>query len=134
MTPNGAAGLSREASLFGRLGAASALLAVLAGAFGAHALRARLEPHRLDVFDVAVRYQIVHALALLFVAWAIDRIGSPLARAAGWWFVAGSALFCGSLYAIALFGIDRMGFVTPFGGLGFLMGWGCLVLGLRSPR
>lgn len=131
MTPDRSPGLPSDAARFGRLGAASALLAVLAGAFGAHALRGRLEPHRLDVFEVAVRYQIVHALALLFVAWAVDRLGAPAARAAGWWFVAGSILFSGSLYAIALLGIDRFGIVTPFGGLAFMAGWGCLAFSLR---
>lgn len=134
MTQGTSPTLPRDASRFGRIGATSALLAVLAGAFGAHALRGRLEPHRLDVFEVAVRYQIVHALALLFVAWAIDRLGAPPARAAGWWFFAGSVLFCGSLYAIALLGIDRFGIVTPFGGLAFMVGWACLAVSLRGER
>jgi uncharacterized membrane protein YgdD (TMEM256/DUF423 family) len=133
-SPTDRSGLPRDAARFARLGAVSALLAVLAGAFGAHALRGRLEPDRLDVFEVAVRYQIVHALALLFVAWAIDRTAAPLARAAGWWFTAGSVLFCGSLYAIALLGIDRAGIVTPFGGLGFMVGWACLAIGMRGDR
>jgi uncharacterized membrane protein YgdD (TMEM256/DUF423 family) len=111
---------------FGVLGAASAALAVAAGAFAAHALRAHLAPEPLAVFETGARYQMYHALALLAVAWAAGRWRSRALRAAGWLFVAGTVLFSGSLYALALTGIGALGALTPVGGVAFLAGWGCL--------
>jgi uncharacterized membrane protein YgdD (TMEM256/DUF423 family) len=113
--------------LFFALGAASALIGVAAGAFGAHGLQGRLPADRLDVYESAVRYQLVHALALLAVAWATTRWPGPWASAAGWLFIAGTALFCGSLYALSLTGLRWLGAITPFGGVAFLAGWACLV-------
>ena len=109
------------------LGALLAMVGVAAGAFGAHALKARLAPDMLAVFETGVRYQLVHALALLATAWAGSRWPGPVTSAAGWLFVAGIALFSGSLYALALSGVRGLGIVTPFGGLAFILGWGCLV-------
>lgn len=119
--------------LFFALGAWSALLAVAAGAFGAHGLRARLAPDLLAVFETGARYQMYHALALLAVAWAAARVGaaSPLPTWAGWLFVAGTVLFSGSLYLLALTGTRWLGAVTPLGGLAFLAGWLCLALSAR---
>ena len=115
------------------LGAASALVAVAAGAFGAHALRERLSPHLLAVFETGARYQMYHALALLAVAWAADRWGGPLVGWSGWLFVAGTVVFAGSLYALALTGQRWLGAITPIGGVAFLAGWVCLIVGvLRS--
>jgi len=117
------------------LGAASALIAVLAGAFGAHALRERLSPHLLEVFETGARYQMYHALALLAVAWAADRWGGMLVGWSGWLFVAGTVVFSGSLYALALTGGSHrwLGAITPIGGVAFLAGWACLIIGvLRS--
>jgi uncharacterized membrane protein YgdD (TMEM256/DUF423 family) len=112
--------------LFVALGAISAFIGVGAGAFGAHALKARLAPDLLAVFDTGSRYQLVHALALLAVGWACQRWpGSPV-RWAGWSFVAGTILFSGSLYALALTGVRQLGAVTPFGGVAFLAGWALL--------
>jgi uncharacterized membrane protein YgdD (TMEM256/DUF423 family) len=104
-------------------GALSAFVAVAAGAFGAHALRTRLGPELLAVFETAARYQMYHALALVAVAWATSRWASPQLRAAGWLFVAGTILFSGSLYLLALTGARGLGAVTPLGGLCFLAGW-----------
>jgi uncharacterized membrane protein YgdD (TMEM256/DUF423 family) len=121
--------------LFVALGSSSALIAVAAGAFGAHALRARLSPEYLAVFETAARYQMYHALALLAVAWAVTRWPSPLAVWAGWLFVTGTVLFSGSLYILALTGTRWWGAVTPLGGVAFLAGWLCLALAaLRMPR
>ena len=114
--------------LFFSLGAGSALLAVAAGAFGAHGLRSRLGPGSLAIFETAARYQMYHALGLLAVAWAANQWGGALPNWAGWLFVVGTVLFCGSLYALALTGIGWLGAVTPLGGLAFLAGWLCLVL------
>lgn len=117
---------------FFRLGAFSALVAVAAGAFGAHAFRSRLAPDLLAVFETATRYQMYHALALLAVAWAADRWPGPAVRRAGWLFVAGTALFSGSLYLLALSGVRWLGAITPIGGAALLAGWACLALGGRN--
>jgi uncharacterized membrane protein YgdD (TMEM256/DUF423 family) len=117
--------------LFFGLGAASAFLSVAAGAFGAHALRTRLPPDLLAVFETAARYQMYHALGLLAVAWAVGRGPGPLVPWAGWLFVAGTVLFSGSLYALALSGMRWLGAVTPIGGVAFLAGWICLALAAR---
>jgi len=114
-----------------RIGALSAGIAVAAGAFGAHALRARLEPRLLEVFETGARYQMYHALALLFVAWLAERApGSGAVRLAGWAFVAGTVLFSGSLYLMALTGATWLGAITPLGGVAFLVGWGAVAWGV----
>ena len=114
--------------VFFGLGAVSAMLSVGAGAFGAHALRARISPEQLAIFETGARYQIYHALALLAVAWAVSRWPGSLPVFAGWLFVLGSILFSGSLYLLALTGVRWWGAVTPIGGLAFLAGWVCLLL------
>jgi uncharacterized membrane protein YgdD (TMEM256/DUF423 family) len=114
--------------LFFSIGAVSAMIAVAAGAFGAHALRARLSPEYLAIFETAARYQMYHALALLAVAWAAVRWPGGSSQWAGWLFVVGTVLFSGSLYALALTGTRWLGAITPVGGLAFLAGWLCLAL------
>jgi uncharacterized membrane protein YgdD (TMEM256/DUF423 family) len=114
------------ARLFWTLGCIFALLAVAAGAFGAHALRSRMAPDLLAVFETGARYQMYHALALLAVAWGAERWPGGGAAAAGWAFVAGIVLFSGSLYVLALTGVRWLGAVTPLGGVAFLVGWGLL--------
>jgi uncharacterized membrane protein YgdD (TMEM256/DUF423 family) len=98
------------------LGAAGVAL----GAFGAHGLRARLDARALEVWETAVRYHLVHAVALL--ALALSPYAAQL-RTAGWLFAAGIALFSGSLYALALGGPRLLGPVTPLGGLALVAGW-----------
>lgn len=105
------------------LGAISAALSVAAGAFGAHALRERLPPDLLAVFETGARYEMYHALGLVAVAWAAGRWPGGAAAAAGWLFVAGTLLFSGSLYALTLSGVRALGAITPLGGLAFLAGW-----------
>ena len=112
--------------LFFSLGSVSALIGVALGAFAAHGLKARLAPELVATFETGVRYQLTHALALLAVAWALGRWSGTAALAAGWLFVAGTVLFCGSLYVLALGGPRWLGPVTPLGGLAFLAGWACL--------
>jgi uncharacterized membrane protein YgdD (TMEM256/DUF423 family) len=114
---------------FFAIGCVLAFLAVAAGAFGAHALSARLSTDRLATFEIAVRYQLIHALALLGVAWATTRWGSAAIVAAGWLFMAGIVVFGGTLYALALGGPRWLGAVTPIGGLCFLAGWAALAWG-----
>ena len=117
--------------LFFVLGSASAGIAVALGAFGAHALKARLSPDMLAVYETGVRYQMAHALALLAVAWAGTRWPSSTAiTASGWLFVAGTLLFSGSLYALSLTGVRGLGAVTPIGGLAWLVGWAALAWGV----
>ena len=120
--------------LFGAIGALSGLVAVGAGAFGAHALGARLAPDLLAAFETGARYQMYHALALLLVAVIHAHRPVPLVRAAGWLFTAGTVLFAGSLFALALTGVRLLGAVTPLGGICFLAGWLSLALVfLRRP-
>jgi uncharacterized membrane protein YgdD (TMEM256/DUF423 family) len=112
---------------FAVLGAINGLVAVAAGAFGAHELRARLAPERLDNWELAAHYQIVHALALLAVAWLAER-GGRTALASGWCLVAGIAIFCGTLYLLAVTGARWLGAITPLGGLALLAGWALLAV------
>lgn len=112
----------------GTLAALLGALAVAAGAFGAHALRARLEPRLLEVFETGARYQMYHAIAMLAAAWIVTRFPGSLANASGWLFLAGTVLFSGSLYAMAFTGIRALGAITPLGGVCFIAGWGCLAL------
>jgi len=118
--------------LFAIFGAASGFIAVAAGAFGAHALKARLSPDMLAVFDTAARYQMFHALALLAAAWAVSRWPGRAATLSGWCFIGGTALFSGSLYLLVFTGVRGFGAITPFGGVLFLAGW--LLLGVAAWR
>jgi uncharacterized membrane protein YgdD (TMEM256/DUF423 family) len=115
---------------FAAAGAISALLAVAAGAFGAHALRSRLPPDLVAVFETGARYQMYHALALFVVAWAVTRWPGIAVRAAGWLFIGGTVVFSGSLYLLALSGTRWLGAITPIGGLLFLTGWAALLAGI----
>jgi len=108
------------------LGACWGFVGVACGAFGAHALRARLTPEMLAVWRTAVEYQFWHALALIAVGLlALVRPG-PLLAAAAWCFTLGLLLFSGSLYALVLSGVRGLGAVTPFGGLLLLAAWALL--------
>ncbi|HEX5724264.1 MAG TPA: DUF423 domain-containing protein [Longimicrobiaceae bacterium] len=116
------------------LGCVFGFLGVAAGAFGAHALRARLAPELLAAFETGARYQLVHALALLAVALAAERLPGRGWRAAGWLFTLGIVAFSGSLYLLALTGARWLGAVTPLGGAALLAGWVALALATRVPR
>jgi uncharacterized membrane protein YgdD (TMEM256/DUF423 family) len=94
------------------------------GAFGAHALKSRLEPAMLKTFEVGVRYQMYHALALIAVGLLAHR-DSSVSRA-GWFFAVGTVLFSGSLYGLSLTGLRFFGPITPIGGVCFLSGWAML--------
>jgi uncharacterized membrane protein YgdD (TMEM256/DUF423 family) len=108
---------------FGTIASLLGFLAVACGAFGAHALKARVTPERLAVFDVGVRYHLHHALALLVVAKLQHQRPSKKVAAAGWFFVVGILLFSGSLYTLVLTDQRYWGAVTPLGGVAFLIGW-----------
>lgn len=113
---------------FFTIGAISAFIGVAAGAFGAHGLKSRLDAEMLSVFEVAARYQMYHAFALMAAAWAQVRWPGALVTTSGWCFVIGTILFSGSLYALSLTGVKWLGAITPLGGLAFLIGWACLAL------
>ncbi len=109
------------ASLFGAS-------AVMLGAFGAHALRNVLDERALAVWHTAVDYQFWHALTLIAVSLLARASGSRALSVAATAFVVGVALFCGSLYALALGAARALGVVTPFGGVAFIVGWLALAL------
>ena len=111
---------------FALIGSLLAMVAVVFGAFGAHALRGRLSPADLAIFETGVRYQMYHALALFAAAWAVSRWPSGASTAAGWLFVVGIVVFSGSLYVLVLTGQRWLGAVTPLGGVAMILGWGCL--------
>jgi uncharacterized membrane protein YgdD (TMEM256/DUF423 family) len=115
------------AKLFLSLGALAGLLAVAFGAFGAHALRGRLDEYARGVFETAVQYHYYHALALVLVGiLLLSQPATALLKSSGWLFLIGIAVFSGSLYLLAITGIKWLGAVTPLGGLAFIAGWGCL--------
>jgi len=117
------------------IGAVSALCAVAAGAFAAHALRMRLPADLLAVFETGARYQMYHAVGLILAALAYGRWGAASLVWAGWFFLAGTVIFSGSLYTLSLTGIRWLGAVTPIGGVCFLVGWALFAWGVTStPR
>ena len=114
--------------LFIIIGSVFGLLAVAAGAFGAHGLEGKLSTDMLDVWETAVRYQMFHALALFGAAWLFDQTGSGWATAAAALFVGGVLVFSGTLYALALSGIKWLGAITPIGGVALIAGWACCIV------
>jgi uncharacterized membrane protein YgdD (TMEM256/DUF423 family) len=105
---------------------------VALGAFAAHGLKSRLSADYLAIFHTGVTYQLVHTLALFGVALLATHIPGRVVTWAGISFVIGILLFSGSLYLLTLTGITKLGIITPFGGLAFLLGW--LFLGLAAWR
>ncbi|MDY7562787.1 DUF423 domain-containing protein [Pseudomonas sp. 10B1] len=105
---------------------------VALGAFAAHGLKNRLSAEYLAIFHTGVLYQLIHSLALLAVALIAIQIPGRLVTWAGISFAIGILLFSGSLYALTLTGVSKLGIITPFGGLAFLVGWA--LLGLTAWR
>ena len=103
-------------------------LAVALGAVAAHALTGKLDAHAMSLFETAARYHMYHALAIGLAAFAIRDAAAGAATVAASFFLTGILLFSGSLYLLALTGSRGFAFVTPFGGLCFLIGWGALAL------
>jgi uncharacterized membrane protein YgdD (TMEM256/DUF423 family) len=120
--------------------AANGFLAVALGAFGAHGLKNRLADlpdvaRRLGWWETAAHYHLLHAVALGVLALAVERLPAAWVGRAGVAMLVGIALFSGSLYAMTLSGVTALGAVTPFGGLGLLVGWLSFGIGaLRAPR
>lgn len=106
------------------LGALVMALGVGVGAFGAHGLSPILEANgRVDTFETASRYHLLHGLGLLLVAWLIDRRADRRLRWAGIALLIGLIFFSGSLYVLAIFDLGIMGAVAPIGGTAFVIGW-----------
>lgn len=107
------------------------LLGVILGAFGAHALSARLTQDMQAIWHTAVEYQFYHALALLGLGILLRMLGANAWwHAAGWCFAAGILVFSGSLYTLALSGVRWWGAITPIGGLLLIAGWATLLMGI----
>ncbi|MFK7976007.1 MAG: DUF423 domain-containing protein [Halioglobus sp.] len=115
------------AKLFLTLGSLSAMFAVVFGAFGAHALKSRLDASSLAIFETASQYHFYHSLALLAVGViALEVPQSALLRSSGWLFFVGIIVFSGSLYVLSITGLRWLGAITPLGGLAFIAAWVCL--------
>jgi uncharacterized membrane protein YgdD (TMEM256/DUF423 family) len=110
------------------LGAIFMALAVLLGAFGAHALKNSLAPEMLAIYKTGVEYQFYHALGLLLIGVVGFHIDSKWLRRSGLLLTVGILLFSGSLYVLALTGIKVIGAITPIGGVSFVAGWICLAI------
>jgi uncharacterized membrane protein YgdD (TMEM256/DUF423 family) len=108
--------------------------AVALGAFGAHGLKTRVPAEDVATFETAARYHLIHALAIVAVAWVVNRFPGPLSQAAGWLFASGIVLFSGSLYALVLTGTRMLGALTPIGGLLFIGGWTALAAAALRAR
>lgn len=105
------------------MGAILGFLSVALGAFGAHALKNKLESDMLAIFEVGARYQMFHALAIFAAVWISSLATGIFAPLAGWLFASGTLIFSGSLYCLALSNIRAIGAITPIGGLLLLLGW-----------
>jgi uncharacterized membrane protein YgdD (TMEM256/DUF423 family) len=118
-------GVYEKMKLFLIIGSICAFLFVAIGAFGAHALKPRLEAGGyVDTFNTGVQYHMIHSLAIIAVALLINQMGSSgLLTGAGWAFFIGIIIFSGSLYTLSLTGISVLGAITPIGGVAFLAGW-----------
>ena len=116
------------------IGAWLGALGVGLGAFGAHGLKTRVSAEMIAVWETGSRYQLLHALALLATGWACERWPGAYANGAGGLFLAGVALFSGSLYALALSGVRAIGAITPIGGVCFIAGWTCLAMAAMRGR
>jgi len=115
------------AKMFITLASLSGMLAVAFGAFGAHALKNRLDEYSMGVFQTAVQYHFYHSFALLAVGIiALNYPQAALLRSSGWLFALGIVVFSGSLYMLSFTGLRWLGAVTPMGGLAFMAGWACL--------
>jgi uncharacterized membrane protein YgdD (TMEM256/DUF423 family) len=116
--------MSSMAKAFLVCGAVAGMLAVVLGAFGAHALRARLAPDMLAIYQTGVQYHFWHALGLLAVGLALVHApAAPGLRWAGWLMLAGIVVFSGSLYLLAATGARWLGAVTPIGGTAWIAAW-----------
>ena len=112
------------------------MLAVIFGAFGAHALKQVLTPELLQTFETGVRYQFYHSFALIATGIAYAHVPLKQLRLATWSFIIGTVLFSGSIYLLVMLkssasvGLGGLGILTPIGGLFFIIGWLIFVIGI----
>lgn len=119
--------LNNTARLFLSIGAANALLAVTLGAFGAHALRNRLDESLLKIYQTGNEYHFYHALGLLVIGIVANLVPvDGWIKSSGWMMFAGILLFCGSLYLLSILNLRWLGAITPVGGLLFILSWASL--------
>ncbi|NHN29140.1 DUF423 domain-containing protein [Paenibacillus agricola] len=119
---------------FVAIGCMSAFLSVAFGAFGAHSLKEILTPNMLANFQTGVQYQMYHSLGLIAVGLIAAHFPKSLHLVrAGWLMLAGIVLFSGSLYVLSLTGYTKLGIITPFGGVAFLLAWLFVALAVRKP-
>lgn len=116
--------------IFLMFGAIFGALSVAAGAFASHALKEKLTEKAIAIFEVGVRYQMYHALALLLVGLLLSRWeqATLVLAISGWAFILGVVIFSGSLYVLSFTGIKWLGAITPLGGAAFIVGWSCLAI------
>lgn len=115
--------------------AINGFLVVAFGAFGAHGLEGVLSEASLDTWQTAVLYQMFHVVALVLSAWLCQLFpASKSFSRSGYAFQTGIVLFSGSLYLLALTGIRLFAYITPFGGVAFLLGWGLIIYGLVNSQ
>lgn len=127
--------MPQTAKLFLVLGGLNAALVVMLGAFGAHALKTRLSPELLAVYQTGVHYHLFHALGLLAAGLLVMQLpASIFLKWSGWIMQFGIVLFSGSLYVMSVTGLRWLGMVTPIGGLMFIAAWILFVLAVaKSP-
>lgn len=116
---------------YAMIGAWLAMLAVMLGAFGAHALKTRITPEHLAVFETGVRYHLIHAVALFALGMGGGQLDSKKAEIAGKLFSVGIAIFGLTLYGIAIAGISWLGAITPIGGVCLIAGWAFTALSIK---
>ncbi len=117
--------------LFIVLGSILMVLAVALGAFGAHALKSKLTPDKLKVYEVGVQYHIAHALGLILIGLLVNHFPEAgMIVTGGWFLVAGIVLFSGSLYVLSVARVRLLGPITPLGGLSFMIGWVLVAIGV----
>ncbi|MBS1270893.1 MAG: hypothetical protein MAGBODY4_00020 [Candidatus Marinimicrobia bacterium] len=126
--------MARKHKMFVSIAAISGALAVVLGAFGAHALSSVFTEEMSQTFSTASQYHFYHSLAMIASAWTYARWHNRAAVISGWAFLTGIVIFSGSLYLLAITGMDWLGAITPIGGVGFIVGWIALAFSTKRNR
>ncbi|MBF0288859.1 MAG: DUF423 domain-containing protein [SAR324 cluster bacterium] len=114
----------QSSKIFALLGSINAALAVILGAFGAHALKAQASPEMLAIFQTGLRYHFYHAMGLFAVAFVASQLPqSKIVKWAGWLMLGGTAFFSGGSYLLSLTGVRQFGMLNPIGGIAFILSW-----------
>jgi uncharacterized membrane protein YgdD (TMEM256/DUF423 family) len=116
-----------------RSGCIFAGLAVILGAFGAHALEELLTSNgRLDTYETAVKYQMYHSLGLILIGILYEKWPQKILKSASIAFIVGILFFSGSLYLLCFTGVNKLGMITPLGGVAFIIGWALIILSISK--